>query len=617
MLAAAVLALGGCGGDEGDGDRSTGTGASGGGGTAECGPGASLLDDGTCLSAGVPPEACGAGFVSDEGGGCAPVLPAEPCGEGTMALPGETACRAIAPCGEAPWGDIPVEDDTQFVDGAHAGTDADGTPERPWSKVSEGIAAAAPGAIVAVAAGSYVEDFQIANAAGGAVRIWGRCPELVELVGEGVKLGTVWIRDGADGSEIHDLAITGPRGGVFVTDARDVLLERVWIHDTGERGLHIEDYDGPATATLRASLIERTRRFGVYVMGEAGTVEASVVRDVVPYADADPLGRGLQVEDDAEYGRSSLTVRGSLVERVAEMGVSSVGSDLVLEDTLIRDVAFGDDGLLGRGVNAEDDPNTSAEQTLTMRRSVVLGARQFGLFIAGVTGVIDHTTVAWTQPDGAGEFGRGAGIQMDPDTGRRSDLTVTSSTFAASSDVGLAVHGSTVVLEGVVVRDTAPEPVTQRWGYGMTVQPQAGQLAQVELRGCKVERNHAIGVAVLGSAAVVDRTLVSDTAARADGLYGDGLAVRLLDGNAASVTITGSRIERSARAGIGAFGAAVSLSDSALECNVIDLDREVTDTVDASFDDLGQVVCSCQGATHECQLSQAQLAPPEPPAAFE
>jgi hypothetical protein len=618
LAATALLALVGCGGgDNDDGGASAGSGAAGGAGVADCGPGALVLDDGTCMPAGVPADACGAGFMSDGADGCTPVLPAAPCARGTMAVPGETVCRPVGTCGEGTWGEIPVDADTQYVDAAYAGGDSDGSAERPWSSVSDGIAAASVGAIVALAAGTYVGDFQIANATGGAVRVWGRCPELVELVGEGVKLGTVWIRDGADGTEIRDLAISGPRGGVFVTDARDVLLERVWIHDTGERGLHVEDYEGPATATLRASLIEGTRRFGIYVMGESATVEASVVRDVTPYADADPLGRGLQVEDDAEYGRSSLVVTGSLVERVAEMGVSSVGSDLVLEDTVVRDVAFGDDGLLGRGVNAEDDPYTGAEQTLTMRRSVVLGARQFGLFIAGVTGLIEHTTVAGTQADGAGEFGRGVAIQVDPDTGRRSEMTVSSSVVAASSDVGFAVHGSTVVMQGVVVRDTVAEPATQWWGYGVAAQPQAGQLAHVELRGCRVERNRAIGVAVLGSDAIIDRTLVSDTAARDDGVFGDGLSVRLLEGSTASVTVTGSRVERSARAGIGAFGASVILSATALECNAIDLDREVTDAVDASFDNQGQVVCSCDGESRECQVSQAQLAPPEPPAAFE
>src|SRR5688572_13315234 len=55
--------------------------------------------DGACVAAGIPPDGCGAGFVHDGDRGCEPVLPPVPCSEGMMAVPGETACRELAPCG--------------------------------------------------------------------------------------------------------------------------------------------------------------------------------------------------------------------------------------------------------------------------------------------------------------------------------------------------------------------------------------------------------------------------------------------------------------------------------------------------------------------------------------
>ncbi|MBW2454319.1 MAG: DUF1565 domain-containing protein, partial [Deltaproteobacteria bacterium] len=137
------------------------------------------LADGTCQPAGVPPELCAEGFEAVDGG-CQPVLPAEPCPKGTVALPGETACHPLGDCGAAPWGDLPVDGATQYVDAGYTGGSSDGSAQAPWTTIGEAIAAAAPGALIAVAAGSYAENVMIASKS---VRLWGRCAELVEVVG--------------------------------------------------------------------------------------------------------------------------------------------------------------------------------------------------------------------------------------------------------------------------------------------------------------------------------------------------------------------------------------------------------------------------------------------------
>lgn len=120
-----------------------------------CEPGELETPDG-CVPAGVPEDACGVGFVHDGDGGCMPVLPSERCAFGTMAIPGESACRAVGDCGAGSWGDIPVGADTQFVDASFQGT-SDGSEAAPWTRINDAHAAADAGAIVAVAAGRYVE----------------------------------------------------------------------------------------------------------------------------------------------------------------------------------------------------------------------------------------------------------------------------------------------------------------------------------------------------------------------------------------------------------------------------------------------------------------------------
>ncbi|MBW2458874.1 MAG: hypothetical protein JRI68_30520, partial [Deltaproteobacteria bacterium] len=129
------------------------TGGTGGAAPEGCAPGSMPTGDDAnpCLPPGIPAESCAVGFTP-VGDGCEVVLPVEDCAEGTMAIPGETACREIAPCGTTTWGEIPItEPGTVFVDGSYLGGDGDGTEAQPFVTIQEGVDAAAAGAIVAVA----------------------------------------------------------------------------------------------------------------------------------------------------------------------------------------------------------------------------------------------------------------------------------------------------------------------------------------------------------------------------------------------------------------------------------------------------------------------------------
>src|SRR5262245_22207297 len=89
------------------GGTSGATGGQAGAGATGCEPGTLTLDDGSCRPAGIPEDACGVGFEPSGDGGCRAILPDAPCGEGTFAAPGETACHEVMPCPADAWGDTP------------------------------------------------------------------------------------------------------------------------------------------------------------------------------------------------------------------------------------------------------------------------------------------------------------------------------------------------------------------------------------------------------------------------------------------------------------------------------------------------------------------------------
>src|SRR5690242_5980874 len=84
-------------------------------GRSSCSPGTSPADP-ESPGPGIPAGGCARGFEHDGIDTCQPILPASTCPAGRMAIPGEPACREVAPCGPGTYGDIPVDDATQFVD---------------------------------------------------------------------------------------------------------------------------------------------------------------------------------------------------------------------------------------------------------------------------------------------------------------------------------------------------------------------------------------------------------------------------------------------------------------------------------------------------------------------
>ncbi|MBI4701292.1 MAG: right-handed parallel beta-helix repeat-containing protein [Deltaproteobacteria bacterium] len=373
-----------------------------------CPAGTMPLDDGSCRPAGIPPEMCGEGFEPDGSRGCEPILPAEPCpkGNGLMAIPGETKCREVAPCGSGTWGDIPVDDATQYVDAAYAGGDSDGSAERPWTSIQAGIDAAKPGGIVAVAAGTYAEDVLIK---GKPVRLWGRCPGLVEVVGSGAALAAVFVKKGADESEIHSLGIRGEKCGILVSGSKQVQIDRVWIHDTAQRGLDVERALGPTSVTVKASLVETARELGVFVSGSDATIEATVVRDTQPDEKDLVGGRSIHIQDTDTGQRAAVTVRTSLIERNHEVGVCVLGSDASIEASVVRDTQSDAKGEweFGRGISIERDPDTGERAEVAVRSSFIEMNRGVGVFVAGSDATIEASVVRDTQPHGDGRFGDG------------------------------------------------------------------------------------------------------------------------------------------------------------------------------------------------------------------
>ncbi|WP_437521414.1 right-handed parallel beta-helix repeat-containing protein [Sorangium sp. So ce726] len=581
-----------------------------------CAPGEMPLPGGSCQRAGVPPVACGQGFEPDGQRGCTPVLPEGPCPPGQMAIPGESECHEVAPCGEGDYGPIPVDETTQFVNAAYTGTDSDGTRDKPWKRIQDGIDRARLGAIVAVAAGRYAEDLVIRSRR---VRLWGRCPALVEVIGTGARVETLAILDGnASGSEVRALAITGPGFGIGMSGASDVLVDHAWIHDTQSEGILVEDSLGPTSVEVKASLIEATKRIAVFVISAEATIDTTVVRGTQPDSGGE-YGAGIIAQNSARK-RATLTLRRSVVEHNHDTGVIVTGSDATIEATVVRDTQPDGRGRFGRGLSIGDDPDTLERSNVTVLASFLSHNHEFGILVTGSETTIEATVVRDTQPESDGTGGAGIEIENDG-RGARATLALRASLLENNHGVGLRVEGSDATVEATAVRGTKPtsdatpgrgvevfnarkeqatlalraslvennhnsgvvivgaiadieattlrgtQPEDQaRDAVGITVAGDAdtGERAQLALRASLLEQNQYVGAFILGSDATIETTIVRDTQPDSEGIGGDGIVIQEYLRERANASLRAVLLSQNHELGVLVDG-----SDATLEATVV------------------------------------------------
>ncbi len=500
--------------------------------------------------------ACAEGLSSDDAGGCRAMLPDEPCADGTIAIPGDTACHPLGACAEPP------ADATLFVD-ATAVDGGDGSRTRPFRTIAAAVAAAPSGAIVAIGAGTYVEGLVLPRP----VTLVGRCAAEVTVKSD----ATYTIRANSDVT-LRALAVTGSGVGISAHDAARVVVERTWVHDTGNFGVYASSAGAASSMTIRDSLIERATATGLNVSSAEVVVERTVVRDTRARATDRLTGYGVV----AKHWRSTtvlatpprMTVRRSVIERNDTANVIASAAELALEGSVIRDARPRPlDGQLGACVQAQDDPDVDDVGTLSIKQSFLSGCSESGVIVVGTRADIEGTTIRNILPRKKDDLGGiGVSAQIETDSHRAATVNLRDSLVVDTRYVGVLSVGSTVSLEGSIVRDTRVESATN--------------------------------------------------------LYGDGVGVvAWSDGTTAfeaPLSIARSIVSGSARAGVSVFGTRASLRDVRLVCNRIDLDAEraytgpvvgdVFPEREFVIDDDGGNVCGCE-TTATCRAVSTSLRP--------
>jgi hypothetical protein len=432
------------------------------------------------------------------------------------------------------------------VDASYSGGNNDGSQDRPWTALVDAVTAAQSGAVIAIAAGSYQGDLWVQSKS---VRLWGRCPELVEIVGTPNSMGTVVFTTGADGSQVQQLALTGFTG-ISMSGATDVLVRRTWIHDTSARGMEVEDPVGPTGAAVEDSLIESTGNAGVFYGGSQGAVTRSAVR----YTAATNAGfgnAGIAVSYNPVSMRAgTLVVRSCVIEQNGLNGLHVAGAIADVQDTIIRD-SF---------------PNTANEEG----RGITVGS------VGAVAG----------------------------------DLQLRQSVIERNYEGGVAALAAHVTLENVTIRDTFARAIDGHDGRCLQIQDSPEVRPTVSVRTSLLERCVGGGVMAVSSDVLIESSVIRNITPRpADNGFGDGVAVAA-EPAAASLQLIGSLIQDTSRAGAAVFGGQMTVSATRLRCNGIPLVSQDYLDNPGVFVDGGDNSCGCDDEPDICKAESAELAPP-------
>jgi len=546
---------------------------------------------GGCDRVGVP--SCPTGFSEDGRGGCSPILPASPCPEGKMALPGETTCRDVAPCGTAPYGDTPVDASTVYVDPTYTGGGSDGSATKPHLTLVAAIAAAKPGATIALAAGKYESVPTIVKP----LQIWGRCPSMVTIrATSGVSINV-----GQAAVELHRLKLEGPAVGAYFSDATGYVIDEVWVTGMNEAGIQVTRNARDTKAIVRRSLLEHAGLNALFVSGGASvTLESSVIRDTRP---PDKIGgTGVRVLGDPFTALAApVTIKNCLIERSSLAGIDAEGAALTIEGSVVREThPESGSTALGAGINLRTDVDSKIASSFSMTDTLVEDHAVFGVSLVRVTGRIERSTIRSIRPgDVDGKVGRG--IQA-----AYADFTMLDSLVDGSHEAGVLVFGAKATIERSIVRDTAAQKSDGRFGYGVCAM-HLERPADVTLRSSLVLRSKSVGIATIASSLHLEGCAIAETLPQvSDGQFGDGL---VSTGAGAKAFAIRSVVRKSARAGILVAGGDFTVEGSAITCSTFDLDAEPSADAPTSLDDRGGNACGCSGSLGPCRTASAGLAP--------
>jgi len=464
------------------------------------------------------------------------------------------------------------------------------------------------------------------------------------------------------------LVIDGNADCGILLHAADAVIERSVIVNTKPRasgvygvGINALAYSSTSVdrgnSVIRDSYISGNTFAGVFVGGVPVTLERTTIRDT-KLTPTGSLGRGIIVQDHpVALHRGELTMRSSVVEQNAEVGVLVASSTAVLEDSIVRATRLRKDGSSGVGVAGQLTKGRKEASEITLRRTLVDSNRTFGVYGEATKVTIDRSLVRGTRP--GRDAGWGVHVLDDRTASVPAELTMTASIVEDNTAHGVFTHLARTTIERSVIRGTVagaedyttaglvtsdatlsvtgsilednedtdalllgckatidavtfrkPRPRKGLHGIGLVAHSTVEDTpTELTISGSLVDGALTAGILVGASTVRAERVLIRDVLAEPlDGKFGDGILLRSVRGAPGALQLHSSAITNVARAGVAVFGSDATLAGNAIACAKFAIDIEPFEDRAPALSDAGGNNCGCNVAA-ACRALSSSLEP--------
>lgn len=466
-------------------------------------------------------------------------MPAVACTGATRDAYGSATCAPVGDCA-APF---PPADATLFVDAAGA---VDATH---FTRINDAIAAATPGAVIAITSGTYPESLLAAKD----LTLVGRCAAKVSVVGAGSSVRGLRVEGGAKVTA-RGLTIAKQFIGVSVGVGASLALsdsvveantevgislsegvsaftgERLAVRDNkeGAAGTHGWGLNAQAgaTVTIKDSAFSGNRYANVRLSTKSsGTFERVVLRDGKPNAMQD-VGRAISVQE----GATAKLTRAALVGNYEIAIVAADATTLDLEDVLVGSTRLTKSGGFGRALDAFGGAQVRAKRfhAYDNHDASVIAVEP------GTRVTLEASSIVDTAFEKTGLLGRAIGVQQG------ATVDVVDSAIFNAREVAIAAFntGTHVTLSRSIVTGTQ---LNGEAAFGHGVMAAFGSL--VEIADSEIAENAGVGIAIGSASARIARVRIRKNDV---GLYvQDGTNLREAEGTAPGpleVTVTADTV---------------------------------------------------------------------------
>jgi hypothetical protein len=364
----------------------------------------------------------------------------------------------------------------------------DGSADRPFASIQQGIDAAPEGGAVLVMAGTYKESLRI----GKSVKVLGGLPGCsaneARIILQSTELHAVEIA-GASGVVVRGLRIEQPVGAGIAVSGGEARIEDSSINGVvadGEEGFGVLATDN-ASIILQNNAISGSALGGVVVRNAKGIILQSQILD--------GKGRGGIL---LEHASGPVTIEKTIVARNERTGIAVLSSKAIILQSEVMDTLG--TGSAGRGegiIVAEmlEGGVSLGVSEATIEGSTISGNDRAGVVFAGDTrGIILQNNIKGNADDTS----FGAGIWLQGNAGGAEGIEIAGNVVSENHFMGIGVTSGSraIILQKNTIADTVAGMWTAAAGEEVTLSDGIGVFkgARVKIDGNDIQRSARAGI---------------------------------------------------------------------------------------------------------------------------